>query len=1130
MGGLLFLIASVMAAQDYRAKAQGLVTDVSNAVVAGASVTLHNRHTGVEHTRVTDGNGRYFFDFVEPGNYRVTVELAGFSKFVQEDVLVQVRSDVTVNAALKLGAVVETVTVTESVAQVQFNTTSLETTVDRKMLSDMPIIARNPFSLALLDPAVVNRYTNATFSNPFFMWPASSIDVGGSTSRKNDLPLDGAPLMLGQKSSYAPPMDAVQEFTVQQNSVDAEFGHSAGGIMSLSMKAGANEFHGAAYYFGRNPALNAVSNAISRTPNMTRNHIWGGTLGNPLRQNKLFTFTSWEQWRTRDPYTATMTLPTDLERVGDFSQSLNQYGGRRAIHDPWTTISTPSTNTSVRTPFPNNVIPPSRQDPTAVRMMKDIWKPNRPPDNITGVNNFRKGYAWTLTYWNFSNRTDWNISERWKVFGRYSVFHTTVDLDNHGNSPATALSNGGPMNCRNYALDSVYSLSPTAVLNLSWSYAAFEDDYAVPKPKIAEKGLQEFWPGNPWYQPCIGAMPAVYWPSISVASSFGRSSYWIQHVRNQSAHASLRKSAGRSQWKTGAEARFNRSYGHFPNLMSFSFGTGLTANTFISPDTRVSGISYATFLLGAIGSDSSASRISDQGLSLDFLAFYLQNDYKLSRRVTLNLGLRYEHESAPVEDQNRFTRYIDLTEPIPEMQASPPKIPADAARLFGKSYVFNGAYVFSEDSHRGWFDVSRLILIPRAGLAIRLTDKTAVRLGYARYVTPPSTALNTLERQNLPGFSATTTAAPVLEGKPQAVLSNPFPPSNPLILPEGKRHGRYTNLGAGTSWHIQGFELPVNDRFNFTFQRQLPDRTTIEATYFFNFGHHVPYTKNLNLSDPRLSYTHQAALAVTIPNPFFQYLTPDKFPGQLRNQARASVGSLLKPYPHYTGLSQLNTPELRSRYRALQLKLQRQSAGGYHFLVAYNYNRQRGMHFFNAIEEYAGDLSWLGSAERRRRLNVAGGYDFPIGRKRRFFSELHPVLNGIAGGWSASWIFALESGALLRFGQAIVSGDPRIENPTRDRWFATSLFQKPLPYTPRMNPYQYEGLTGPQSRNFDATLSKFFPLTEKKQLEFKVEAYNVTNSFIPSAPSTDVMSSLFGRSTGQSSRGRELQYCIRLLF
>ena len=252
--------------------------------------------------------------------------------------------------------------------------------------------------------------------------------------------------------------------------------------MSVSMKSGTNEIHGTAYYFGRNPKLNAVVNPITRTPNFVRNHIWGGTVGAPIKKNKLFNFFTYEGWRTKEPRDAVRTMPTDLERIGDFSRSLNRTGGLRTIYDPTTTVLNVATNTATRQPFPDNIIPQNRIDPTARRIMQDFWGPNNPGDDLSGSNNFKASYAWPMKNANFSNKTDWNISDKLKVFGRYSQFRTTLDQENYtpNNSPAMPNDNGGIMNSRNIAGDMVYTLSPTTVLNFRGSYAMLEDDYSAP--------------------------------------------------------------------------------------------------------------------------------------------------------------------------------------------------------------------------------------------------------------------------------------------------------------------------------------------------------------------------------------------------------------------------------------------------------------------------------------------------------------------------------------------------------------------------------------------------------------------------------------------------------------------------
>jgi len=1130
----IVVLVSGLFAQDYRARVQGVVSDSSGAVIPGAKVVLRNQNTGFEATRQAGATGHYLFDAVEPGRYTVSAESTGFARSAKSDVAVQTRADVTVDLALQPGQLTESVTVTTVSEEVrlQFNSSTRELTVDGKMLQELPVKARNPFTLALLDPAVVNRYSTAFERNPFFMWSSSSIDVGGNTNRKNDLLLDGAPIQLNQKGSYAPPMDAVQEFSIQQNSVDAEFGHSAGGILSVSVKSGTNRIHGTAYYFGRNPALNAVTNSVTRQGNFVRNHIWGGTVGGPVRKNRLFNFTSYEGWRTKEPRSTLRTLPTDLERRGDFSQSQTIFNTQRSIFDPWTSRLNVANNTGSRTPFPGNVIPPSRIDPTAALFMRDIWSPNGAGDNITGINNFRTNYSWSLANWNFNNRTDWNISEKLRVFGRYSRLRTDLEQNSYVDSPAVTRDNDGIMNSRNLAGDLVYTHSARTIINVRGSFASLEDDYNAPNGAIGEAGLAKYWPSNAWYQPYAEGMPAIYYPQLSIGNAtFGRSSYWIQHPRSWNLSGKVSRIAGNHYLKYGGETRQNFADGRYPDLMSFTFGAGLTAETFIGADVRRSGDAYATFLLGTLDSGSYTRFIAPQSIHIGFLGAFFQDDWKITRRVTLNLGLRYEYSTPPVDSENRYSRFLDLTQPVPEIQQNPPNIPADILALRTAPPIYNGAWVFTDDKNRGVYQTQKLTLMPRIGTAIRVNDETAVQIGWARYVTPPNLASLTIERIAFPGFSVTTNTLATTEGRPQSVLSRPFGPGvNPLLPVQGKSLGRYTNLGAGASWDNQSFQPPTNERINFTIQRGLPGGFRADATYFFNYGHDLAYTRQLNLTDPRLSYTHKALLSQNVPNPFQNYLTPEKFPGAQRTPAVVSRASLLRPYPQYGGLGVTNTPGVSSVYQALQLRVQRVYKNGAGVLFSYNYNRERTTGFYNGDHEYDRQWSWIPSTNPRHRMNLSGTYDLPVGRGRAFGSGMPRAVDYVIGGWSASSILTFNSGGFLRFGGMDVTGDPRIPNPTPQRRFDTSVFRIQTPFTPRANPLQYEGLTGPFFWNWDSTLSKTLSLTEQWKLELRFEAYNTTNSFIWNDPALGVTSAVFGRSTNQANRGREFQYTMRLRF
>jgi hypothetical protein len=1134
------LCLGVSVGQDYRATVQGLVTDSSEAIVVAAKVTLLNVNTGIAGTRETNNIGHYRFDFVEPGTYSVSAEMAGFNKSVQENVLVQTRADVTVNFSLKPGAVNESITVNATAVALQFNTSTKELTVDRKQLMELPVMQRNPFSLAMLDPAVQDQY--GIDRNPYFMWASSTINIGGRNARQNDLLIDGAPVQVGPKGSYTPTMDAVQEFSIQQNSVDAEFGHSAGGILSLSMREGTNEIHGTAYYFGRNPALNAATNAITHTPSTIRNHNWGGTAGGPIRKNRLFTFFSYEAWRTKDPMTSYYTLPTDLERTGDFSKSLNADGNLRTIYDPNTTVFDSANNVATRQPFPGNAIPKDQQDPTAVKMMQLIWGPNNAGDNsFTGANNFKASYSGEVKYWNFSNRTDWNVSEKLRVFGRYSRFHTALDQADYTPNHSIAMTNGrgGLMESRNIAGDAVYTINPTTVFNARFSYVGFADNYDAPAQKIGQQGLAQFWPQNPWYQPYSAPIKDVYFPSLTIGDNgFGMGWYWVQEPHNYNLSAKLSKNAGRHNLKFGYEGRLQREYGIYPNLMGFTFTPGMTANTFLSPNTRLSGDAWATFLLGALTDSSYASYSPDQNLAMNYHALFFQDDLKLNRNVTLNLGLRYEYESAPTDSKDRYTRQLDLTQPIPEMQANPPAIPDWINQMRGKPAVFNGAWIFADSNHRAQYNAKAFNLSPRAGVAIRVNDRMAVQAGYARYMVAPSTVQDgIIAGQNFAGFSAWTSELPAIAGIPGGKLSDPFPSGeNPLQPLVGKTLGRYTNLGNGGSWHQFNYRNGVNDRFNFTLQRELPMKFKADVTWFMTFGHDLDYSVNwddrpVNMAYPNLTYTLKGAVYDSVPNPFFNYLTPDKFPGQLRNRDTVSVLELLRTYPQYGDLYLQHTTGMRQRYKALQMRVQRGYSNGLSLLWAYNYSLPKLTYFPNDLAWYAFQSSWRNDAYPRHRMTVAGTYDLPFGKGRPFLSQANPAVNAIFGGWSTSSLMQIMSGSFLMFwGDIVETGDPSISNPTKERRFNTQAFS-PLPaFTPRTAPISYPGVQNPRTWSLDTTLSKTFPIRERLNLEVRAEAYNLTNSLIWGNTNNNIYSSLFGRCTGQVNRGREMQYTARLIF
>ena len=1140
-------------AQEYRGRVQGSVTDSSDAAIAGATVTLDNIHTGVTSTRQTNETGRYIFDLVLPGTYTVTVQSQGFSRFVQENVVLLSRSDVTVDAVLKPGDVREVVTVTGEAVMVQFNTSKLESTVDSSLVSNLPQMSRNPLLLARLDPAVVQSDT-AREVEPYFTWSGNRQQIGGGRDYSNDLQIDGSPIGIGYKTSYMPAPDSVQEVAVQQNAVDAEFGHSSGSAITLTMKSGTNDWHGNAFYQGQYPWANALENRVFRTINLGRIHMWGGTLGNPIVKNKLFNFFSYEQWRKTDPNDFINTLPTDLERQGNFSQSLNATGGLRTIYDPFSTETSADGRTVTRTPFAGNIIPASRMDPIAVQYMAGLWKANRPGQGPYNINNYYVPLPIRYDYHNLSNRTDYAFSDKLRFYGRYSKLWTPVTTSNPTGSEFFVNDRGSQRDATSISGDAVWMVSPATVVNINATYHSFID--ASKYAATCEGCWAKYWPNSDFHKVVFGngAVPELlprmsimgtgtgeYWTSLGP-----RGGTWDQRPNADSVSVKVARQHGTHYLKMGADTRGTRTTSLIvSNNPGFGFQADATSATYINPDLRQSGDGYATFLLGAIqpagggadswdsGATSMTATILPQGQNR-FYGMFVNDDWKISRDLTINMGLRYEYETAYTDPEDRLTRPLDLTSPIPEMQgANAPQMPAQLRQFYNGPTILNGAFQFADSSNRGQWNAGRGGISPRIGMAYRINDVTSFRVGYGRYLTPWTGGTFNIFDTIYVGFKNVTGAYPAVLGVPSARLRDPFPSSQPVVPAYEKRLGRYTSLGDSLSYVEANRPRSYSDRINFSFQRELPFSAVLDVTYYLNFTDQLIGGYNINQVDPRVAYEHKSATNVAVPNPFYNFSTVDKFPGALRYQRTVALTSLMRPYPQYGNLTVIDGIEGGAmRYQSLQLKLNRRFASGVSALFGYNYSRQKDQVFFNDIAGYLREFTWQDSANPRHRMTLAGTWELPVGRGRALWAGMPRVLDYAIGGWDLSGIMTWRSGFFIRFGGLLVEGDPRVDDPTPGRWFNTEAFRQLPAFTPRTNPWQYDGLTNPGLFNLDMSIVKRMPITERYRFEMRADVFNAANNMTWANPNTNRLSSLFGVTNNQLANtfGRRTQLGLRIEF
>ncbi len=1155
VGCLCVLVPVGATAQDYRARLQGVVTDSTRAVLPGVTVTLRNVATNVASVRQTSDKGHYLFDFVEPGTYSVTAELDGFKKAERKSVSVQQRGDVTADLTLEIGALNETITVQAEATQVQLNSSNAQITLERQLIDQVPLSGRNPYNLAMLDPTLNPGVgTTANENRPYHHAFANDYDAGGGTRRANDVLLDGVALGASYKAAYTPSMDAVEEITVSKASADAENGHSLGGIISLNMKSGTNTIHGSGYGYFRDPSLNALNDPTLNAPDTrarrgTQLRMFGGTAGGPILKNKLFSFTSYEKWNDKRPLSIVRTVPTDLERNGDFSQSV--LAGRvRTIYNPFTSVLDPATGKVLRTPFGGNQIPSSMFDPVAVRMLAQIPRANLPGN----IDNLQASVYENVKYWNLSERMDLNISDNWKVFARYGQFKANLYQQNPTSAGFFPLA-GSNRYGMSIAADSVWVMSNKATLNLRGSYYNMTDEFYNPSLELGADGLKNYWP-TPWYSSLYNS-GYVYYPALDVFSGtlgnvttnrLGRQGReWYQRPNAWATSARFNWYQGSHSMKAGGDVR--AYYGKAARFepINLVFNSTLTANSSDSPDVVNSGNQWAAFMIGALDANTSARLVPLQNPNLMSYAAYAQDDIRVNDRLTLNLGLRWEYEPGPTDPNNRLSQRYDLTSPIPEMQSTPPSMNAQALSLMaskGYGYNYTGAWVFVSDANPHAWHSTPWTFMPRVGINYRFADESVVRFAYARYLMPSQAVRDTLGDfvNQYAGFAQTTTTLGLASGVPRQVLADPFPTgSNPVIEPYGQAYGRYTNLGGAMSLDQYELRPQLNDRFNLSVQRKIWFGVIADLSYFFNYGTRVPYDINLNMMDPAFRYEQKTAINVQVTNPFRNYLTVDKFPGSLRNSSTVSIASLLVPYPQYGAITQTNTNGRKMRTHTVEVRLQRPFTKGLSFLVSYAYNNEKRQEWFDDLAQYQvlkstgkSGWEWRPTADiPRHRFTGVMTWQIPVGKDRRFLSNMPAALDWVIGGWQYSVATRVYSGRPLLFNTSyLVSGNPKLDNPTRGKWFDTSMFAVADTYTPRSNPWYYDGLNGPGWTVTDMTLTKMFNFSAKYRLEARLEAYNAFNTIIWDNPDLTLGSANFGKVTRKrvDGNGREIQIGLRFIF
>jgi hypothetical protein len=1102
----------------------------------------------------TSKEGRYDLLFLLPGIYRITVSAPGFKVAQQDRVELRIHDRLQIDFSMEVGEISERVQVTAEAPLLQTATANEGQVFDGHRLANLPIPHGSPYSLIYLAPGTITaRPINRVFQETSNLDQFSNeVTFNGQPAGTSDWTIDGSPNVQSSKSigpMNSPPADLVQEIKLE-TAFDASVGHTSGTVVNVSLKSGGNSPHGTAYGYFRNRDWDSNSffaNRAGQAKPPVKNRRWGATLSGPVyipkvfngRDRTFFTY-GYEGVDRAENNNTTSTVPTAKQIGGDFSDLL-AIGSQYQIYDPATISPAPNGRFAIQ-PLPGNIVPASRINPIA-RNVATHWAPPNTTGARDGTNNFTvQDRGEPDVYYNHVARIDHSLGEKQRLFARFSAMRRIAGPYFYW-YPDPSQGQQFTGSSRQASLDDVYMLSARTVLNARYSYSRFVGDWSGSVGAFPPAAL-----GFPQPTADLLSRRSEQFPCFAVTGllTLGCSGRYQRVVTDIHAlFANLNHQRSNHSLRFGLDFRANRGNDQALGTARgrFNFGTEYTRGPLDnSPGSPGSlGQAMAAFLLG-IPSSGFIDNNDSQASQTSYWALYLHDNWRVSRKLTLDIGLRWEYEGPLTERFNRSVRGFDPAAALPIGAAARA---AYAARpdpaLAASQFPVQGGLLFANANGqpRRLWDRSWKNFAPRFGFAYQTTEHMVVRGGFGIYPISIGQPTGNLAIQT--GYSQSTELIPTLNNGQTfiATLSNPFP--NGILEAPGASLGAATFLGRAVSFYNPIPRTPYAMNWTLNVQTLLPGDFLFQAGYVGNKNVKLRGNRQRNgIPNQHLStsFTRDQAtinyLTANVANPFAGLL-----PGTTLNGANIARSQLLLPFPQFTGVA-MQDYQGYSWFHSMQLRLERRMSRG--FTVAASYNLSKKMEAIQYLNQAdPGPYRTISSIDRPHTFTFTGLYELPFGKGKAVGGSLGCLPNLFAGGWEIGAGWQIQSGIPVGFGDVIFTGDLADialsgSERTVDRWFNTGAGFDRAAATQRASnqrlfPLRLSGVRTGVFNSLDLSMLKNFRFAERHAFQFRAEFFNAPNhptSF--DAPNTVPTNAAFGRVTSQSALPRQIQLGVKYQF